>query len=58
MSDWKGIAQARGLDIPEADLDLVAQRLDALEQAFRPLARALAPDQEPAAAFRADPEGE
>ena len=56
--DWKAIAKARGLDIPAADLELIAPRLDALEQAFRPLVRQLTPDQEPAAGFYADPERE
>lgn len=56
--DWKALARARGLEIPESDLDLLAQRLDALEESFRPLARRLTFDQEPAAVFRADPEGE
>jgi hypothetical protein len=56
--DWKAIAQARKLGIPAAELDLIAPRLEALEQAFRPLSRQLMPDQEPAAAFHADPESE
>ncbi len=56
--DWKGLARARGLDIPDADLEALAPRLDALEAAFRPLARQLTFDQEPAAPFRADPESE
>ena len=56
--DWKAIAKARGLEIPAADLELIAPRLDALEQAFRPLARALTPDQEPAPAFDAERDGE
>ena len=56
--DWSALAKARGIEIPAADLELIAQRLDALEAAFRPLAGKLTPDQEPAATFRADPENE
>jgi len=56
--DWKAIARARDLKIPPAELDLIAPRLDTLEEAFRPLARKLTPNQEPAASFHADPESE
>lgn len=58
MTDWKAIARARGLAIPEAEIEAIAPRLDALEAAFRPLAANFTPDQEPAAVFRADPESE
>lgn len=58
MTDWKGIARARGLAIPEAEIEAIAPRLDALEAAFRPLVAKLTPDQEPAAVFHADPESE
>lgn len=57
MKDWTSLAKARGLDIPAKDLDRIAQPLQALEEVFRPLVRNLAPEQEPAAAFRADEEG-
>lgn len=53
--DWKAMAKARGIETP--DLDLILQRQAALEEIFRPLARKLTPDQEPAVAFRADVEG-
>ncbi len=56
--DWKALAQARGLNIPETDLDAIAPRLDALEEIFRPRALKLTPDQEPAVTFRADVETE
>jgi hypothetical protein len=56
--DWKAIAVARGLGIPAAEVESLAPRLDALEKAFRPLARALTPDQEPAPTFEADRESE
>ena len=58
QTDWKALARACGLEIPEADLDAIAPRLDALEHAFRPLALKLTPDQEPAVTFRADVETE
>jgi len=51
--DWKTIARAEGLSIPAAALDRVGESLDALEAAFRPLARALPPDTDPAVAFHA-----
>ena len=56
--DWKAIATARGLEIPEADGEAIAPRLDALEAAFRPAALKLTFDQEPAVTFRADVESE
>lgn len=57
-TDWKAMAHARGLDIPAADLESVARRLAALEEAVRPLALTLTPDQEPALSFRAQLENE
>lgn len=51
--DWKKIARASGLSIPDASLELIAQPLDALEADFRPLVRTLKPTAEPAVAFRA-----
>ena len=52
--DWKKIARASGMAIPDAALERIAQSLDALEAGFRPLVRALPPETEPAIAFRAD----
>jgi len=55
--DWKKIARANGLAIPDAALERIAQSLDALEADFRPLVRALPPETEPATVFHAeDPE--
>ena len=51
--DWKKIARANGLAIPDAALERIAQSLDALEADFRPLARTLPPETEPAVAFHA-----
>jgi hypothetical protein len=49
--DWKKIARANGLALPDAALERIAQALDTLEAGFRPLARALPPETEPATAF-------
>jgi hypothetical protein len=49
--DWKKIARASDFPIPEPQLDGVAQSLDAMEAAFRPLVRALPPETEPAVSF-------
>jgi hypothetical protein len=54
--DWKAIARARDLAIPDADLDVIAPRMDSIEAVLEPLALQLKPDQEPAVAFRADVE--
>jgi len=54
--DWKKIARASGLAIPDASLERIAQPLDALEADFRPLVRNLEPGAEPATAFRATEE--
>ncbi len=52
MTDWKRIAQARGLNIPAEDLERTLAPLIALEQAFRPLTACLRPEDEPAAVYR------
>ena len=51
--DWKKIARASGLAIPDPSLDSIAPTLDALEDDFRPLARALPAAAEPAPIFLA-----
>jgi hypothetical protein len=51
--DWKKIARASGLTIPAADVDRIAPALDALEIAFRPLARTLGPETDLAVIFQA-----
>jgi hypothetical protein len=56
MKNWKKIAEANDLRIPEADLDRIAPALDALEAAFRPLTKNIPDDVEPAVAFRIFPE--
>ena len=56
MKDWSAIAQAAGLDIPAKDISRHAQPLNSLEETFRPLAKALTPDMEPAFSFDAGEE--
>jgi hypothetical protein len=53
QKDWKKIGRSNGLAIPDAALERVAQTLDALEADFRPLARTLQPEIEPATVFHA-----
>ena len=56
MKDWKQISSAAGFGIPETDMARIAPALDALEAAFRPLARAIPEDVEPAVTFRVEEE--
>jgi hypothetical protein len=53
--DWKKIARANGLSIPDSALERIAQSLDALEAGFRPLVRTLPPGAEPALVFQVCP---
>jgi hypothetical protein len=48
MTDFKALAHARGLEIPEDELDRLAGTLSALEAAFRPLTAGLPSSLEPA----------
>jgi len=54
--DWKAAALASGLKIPAADLDRIAQPLNALEETFRPLTADLTPDMEPCLLFQPEEE--
>ena len=54
--DWKKIARASGLTIPDSAIDQIERPLDDLENAFRPLTRTLEPTTEPAGYFHADAE--
>ncbi len=56
MKNWKKIAEANELHIPEPDLDRITPALDALDAAFEPLTKNLAADVEPAVAFYVFPE--
>ncbi len=48
MTNWTAVAQARGLDIPEADVERIRVSLEGLEQSFRPLLAKLPVTLEPA----------
>ena len=54
MKNWKQMAEAAGLSIP--DIERIAPALDGLEAAFRPLVKTIPHDVEPALIFRAAPE--
>ena len=54
VKDWKAIAEGAGIRIPE--IERVITALNGLEEAFRPLARSIPYDVEPAITFRAAPE--
>ena len=41
MKNWSAIAAASGIDIPPADIERIVKPLEALEDAFRPLAGTL-----------------
>jgi|HigsolmetaAR202D_1030399.scaffolds.fasta_scaffold33209_1 hypothetical protein len=56
MKNWKAIAQAQQLGIPEEDLTRAAAALDRLEAVFRPLVRDLPHSVEPAVIFSPIPE--
>jgi hypothetical protein len=58
MKDWRAIAKASGLDLDPAQLDRIAEPLQALEAAFRPLVNRLTPDVEPATGFGLPEDGE
>lgn len=52
MKNWKKIAEAYDLRIPDSDLERIAPSLDSLESAFRPLTERIPDDVEPAITFR------
>jgi hypothetical protein len=56
MKNWKLLATAQNLEIPEPELELIIPALDALEAAFRPLAATIPAETEPAVIFRCPPE--
>jgi hypothetical protein len=58
MKDWKAIAKASGLDVDPAQLNGIAEPLEALEAAFRPLVNRLTPDVEPATELRLEEDAE
>jgi hypothetical protein len=52
MKNWKLLAAAQNLEIPDPDLARIIPSLDALEAAFRPLVANIPPHIEPAAIFQ------
>ena len=51
MRDWKAIAAATNLGIPEDKLDALVPTLATIEKAFRPLAREIPVETDPAFVF-------
>ncbi len=47
MQDWKSIAAAKRLGIPEAQIDLIVPVLEALDASFRPLVATIPGEIEP-----------
>jgi hypothetical protein len=58
MKDWRAIAKASGLEVDPTELDRIAEPLEALEAAFRPLVKDLTPGVEPATGWRLEEDGE
>jgi hypothetical protein len=58
MKDWKVIAQASGLQVDPTQLNRIAETLEALEAAFRPLLKDLTPGVEPAIGLRLEEDAE
>ncbi|MBI4877239.1 MAG: hypothetical protein HY822_21640 [Acidobacteria bacterium] len=51
VRDWKMLARALSLDIPEGDVEKIVAPLDGLESSFRPLAENVPLLAEPAVVF-------
>ena len=51
MKDWKKIASAYGIVIPDADFERITGPLDSLEKSFRPLVEEMPQDLNPAFLF-------
>ena len=58
MKDWKAIAKASGLEVDATQLNRIAETLEALEAAFRPLLKDLTPGVEPAIGLRLEEDAE
>lgn len=58
MKDWKLLAKALDLDIPEPAVETAATALEAVEAAFRPLVREIPLETEPAYSMRLSPEND
>ena len=51
MKDWKKIASAYGIAIPDADIERITGPLDSLEKSFRPLVEGMPQNLDPAFLF-------
>lgn len=58
MTDWKAVARAHGLQIPDDQIERIAPTLNGLEEIFRPLPTRLPHETEPAVRFGVTPEDE
>jgi hypothetical protein len=58
MKEGGGIAQASGLQVDPTQLNRIAETLEALEAAFRPLLKDLTPGVEPATGLRLEEDAE
>ena len=47
MTDWAAVARARGMEIPQDEMERLAKPLAGLEETFRPLLKGLTPLMEP-----------
>jgi len=56
MTDWRLLARARGLDLPEEQLAAIERVLEGLEGDLRPLTARLGPQDDPAIAFQWTPD--
>ena len=56
VKNWKEIARASDLGVPEGELERIAGTLEGVERAFAPLLAGLSPDLEPATGFHAEEE--
>jgi len=58
MKNWRAIAKASGLEVDPTQLNRIAEPLEALEAAFRPLVKDLTPGVEPATGLRIEEDAE
>ena len=58
MRDWKAIAKASGIEVDPTQLNRIAETLETLDAAFRPLLKDLTPGVEPATGLRLEEDAE
>ena len=58
MRDWKAIAKASGIEADPTQLNRIAETLETLDAAFRPLLKDLTPGVEPATGLRLEEDAE